>query len=276
MCFRENFLQVFLGLFLLVGFTTGANAQILIGPKAGVQFGWISFENEGEDIGDKGDKEFLKSSPALGIHAGATAIFKVKDRFFLDAELLYVLRQQVIKGRLDSQLKNTMNTHMIELPITFRMNFDGRMWNLKYQYFAGAGPNVSYWLFSTGKFQSSELDETDRPPLKYRTSFKAYQDGDRSDRLYIEDPNRLQLGVNAVVGIMFNPSGGNSFKLDFRFDYGHSYFAKTDYGIFPGLIDYAEPLRVRYSSLKVGMTYVFDTKVAERKKGKSTIKDRRK
>jgi hypothetical protein len=252
-----------------------ANGQILIGPKAGVQFGWVSFENEGQEAGDLADADFLKSTPALGVHAGVTAIFKVKERFFLDAELLYVLRQQVIKGRLDPLLKNTMNSHYVELPITFRMNFDGNIGNLKFQYFLGAGPNVSYWLFSTGKLESSELDEIDLPALKYKTSFKAYEDGDRADRLYIEDANRIQLGVHFLTGLMMNPAPGHAFKLDLRFDYGHSYFASSDYGIYPDLIDYAEPLKARYSAIKIGLAYVFDTKVAERKKGKSTAKIRK-
>ncbi len=251
------------------------HAQIHVGPKAGVQFGWTTFDDEGDDADDLADRDFLKSSPALGVHAGITAIFQVKERFFLDAELLYTVRQQVIKGRLDPELKNTMFSHMIELPLTFRMNFDARLWNLNYQYFLGAGPNVSYWLFSTGKLNSSELQEIDMPPVKYRTSFKAYEEGASSDRLYIEDPNRIQLGINIVAGFMTKPAQGNAFKFDVRFDYGHSYFGTSDYGIYPDVIEYAEPLTARYSALKLGLTYIFDTKVSERKKGKSTIKNRK-
>lgn len=275
MCFRKLFLSILCGLAITLLCEGAAYAQIHLGPKAGVQFGWVSLDDEADDPDDLADGDYVKSSPALGVHAGLTAIFQVKERFFLDAELLYTVRQQVIKGRLDPALKNTMFTHMLELPLTFRMNFDARLWNLNYQYFLGAGPNVSYWLFSTGKFNSSELEEVDLPPVKYRTSFKAYEEGAPADRMYIEDANRIQLGINIVAGFMTQPSKGNAFKFDVRFDYGHSYFARSDYGIIPGVIEYAEPMTARYSSLKVGLTYIFDTNVSERKKGKSTIKNRK-
>ncbi len=275
MCFRKSFLHVLIG-FLFIGIASStSHAQILIGPKAGVQFGWVSFDDEGIDGNDLSDKDYVKSSPSIGAHAGITAIFKVKERFFLDSELLYVVRQQVIKGKLDPALTNRMYTHMIELPVTFRMNFDGRLWNLKYQYFLGAGPNVSYWLFSKGKLDSSELQEVDLPPVKYSAAFEAYGENASSDKLYIEDPNRIQLGINVVAGVMLEPSEGNAIKFDVRFDYGHSYFAKTDYGIYPDVIDYSEPLRARYSAIKVGVAYILDTKVSERKKGKSTFKKRK-
>ncbi len=272
MCFRKCFLLILSGLFLI--FLSGGRAmsQIHLGPKAGVQYGWINFDDEPDDIDDLSDGDFLKSTPSIGAHAGITAIFQVKDRFYLDAELLYVVRQQVIKGRLDPLLKNKMFTHLVELPLTFRMNFDARMWNLNYEYFIGAGPNVSYWLFSTGKLTSSEIQEVDLPTVKYRTAFEAYEDGARTDRLYIEDPNRIQLGINLVAGVMFKPSEGNALKFDVRFDYGHSQFARKDYGNYPDVIEYSEPMQARYSSIKIGVAYILDTKVSERKKGKSTFK----
>jgi len=275
MCFRKIISFLFCGMLLVAGLSGSVFSQIHIGPKAGVQFGWVSFDDEPEDADDRPDGDFLKSTPALGVHAGVTAIFQVKERFYLDAELLYTVRQQVIKGRLDPELKNEMFTHMVELPITFRMNFDARLWNLNYQYFVGAGPNVSYWLFSTGTLNSSEIQEVDLPPVKYRTSFKAYEDGAPSDKLYIEDPNRIQLGINIVAGFMTQPAKGNAFKFDVRYDYGHSYFGSSDYGIYPDVVEYAEPLTARYSALKIGVTYIFDTNISERKKGKSTFRKRK-
>ena len=76
--------------------------------------------------------------------------------------------------------------------------------------------------------------------------------------------------MNAVAGFMFEPQAGNTIILDFRFDYGHSFLARKDYGIYPDLIDYSEPTRARYHALKIGIAYLIDTKVASRNKGKST------
>ncbi len=246
-----------------------ADAQILVGPKIGVQYGWVGLDN---DI----DKYFLNASPAIGFHAGGVAIFRVRERFYLHTELLYAFRQQVIKGELDEMLRSTTIGHYVELPISFKINFKSSISDLKYQWFAGAGPNVSYWVGGSNKLESSELDEIDQSPSKYKIAFEAIPDQDADpERLYIEDANRMQLGVNVVGGLMFEPQAGTSFIVDVRFDYGHSFLARKDYGYFPGVIDYSEPTRSRYMAIKLGLTYVFDTKVSESRKGKSTIKNRK-
>jgi hypothetical protein len=240
-----------------------------VGPKAGVQYGWVGLDR---DI----DREFLRSEPALGAHFGGVAIFRVRERFYLHTELLYSFRQQVIKGRQDELLESKTTNHFIELPISFKMNFKSRIKDLKYQWFAGAGPTLGYWLGGSNTLRSSELDEADRFPSDYSIKFDAIpiEDAD-NNTLYIDEGNRMQLGIHAVGGLMFEPQNGKAFIIDVRFDYGHSYFAREDYGYFPGLLDYSEPTRARYMAIKLGLTYVFDTNVSESRKGKSTVKNRK-
>ena len=268
MCCSRKIFNIILCILALGSFTPAA-AQILVGPKAGVQYGWIGLDR---DI----DREFLNTRPPVGVPAGGVAIFRIRERVDLHTELLYAFRQQVITGELDDMLKSTSMHHFIEVPISFKVNFKSSISNLRYQWFAGAGPNISYWLGGQTRLKSSELDETDRSPSDYKYKFSALPDTDADpDRLYIEEPNRLQLGIHVVTGLMFEPQEGTAFIIDLRFDYGHSYFAREDYGYFPGLLDYAEPMRARYQALKLGVTYVFDTKVSASRKGKSTVKDRK-
>ncbi|MCA6078892.1 porin family protein [Fulvivirga sedimenti] len=268
MCCSRIFFGIIFTLLMGIGCRL-AEAQILVGPKVGVQYGWIGLDN---DV----DKSFLNTSPAIGMHAGGVAIFRVRERFYLHTELLYEFRQQVITGELDELLRSNTTAHYIQLPISFKINFKSSISNLKYQWFAGAGPNLNYWIGGSTKLESSELDEIDQSPSRYKIAFKAIPDENTDpEKLYIEDANRMQLGVNAVGGLMFEPQTGTAFIVDIRFDYGHSFFARKDYGYFPGLLDYSEPTRARYMAIKLGLTYVFDTKVSESRKGKSTVKDRK-
>jgi len=268
MCCSRKFFTLFIVIIVVFG-TVRLDAQILVGPKAGVQYGWVGLDR---DI----DKEFLKSEPAIGAHVGGVAIFRVRERFYLHTELLYSFRQQVFTGKLDEQLQSKTTNHFIELPISFKVNFKSSINNLKYQWFAGAGPTVSYWIGGNTELQSSELQEIDRSPSDYKIAFQEIPlEGQDMNTLYIEDANRMQLGIHIVSGLMFEPQNGKAFIVDVRFDYGHSYFAREDYGYYPGLLDYSEPTRARYLAIRLGLTYVFDTNVAESRKGKSTVKNRK-
>ena len=269
MCCSRILFAAFLCSFLSILGINESHAQILVGPKAGIQYGWVGLDR---DI----DREFIRSEPELGAHFGGVAIFRVRERFYLHTELLYSMRRQAIKGRLDEQLVSKTTNHYAELPISFKVNFKSNIKNLKYQWFAGAGPVLSYWIAGTTNLQSSELAEIDMSPNNYTIAFKPIPIEDPDvNTLYIEDANRMQLGIHAVAGLMFEPQEGMAFIVDVRFDYGHSYFARKDYGYYPGLLDYSEPTRARYQALKIGVTYVFDTNVSESKKGKSTVKNRK-
>ena len=241
-----------------------SHAQLLVGPKFGAQMGWIGLNNDA-------DKEFLNSQVVPGFHGGAVAIWRVRDRFYLHTELLYALNKQRITGELDRLLESEITNHMLELPISFKVNFDQNIKNLKYQIYLGAGPNIRYWMGGNSTVFSSEIDEVGTTAQEYKIKFEEFpaENVDNS-KLYIEDANRVQLGVNAVAGLMFQPQGGHTIILDFRFDYGHSFLARKDYGFYPDLIDYSEPTRARYHAFKIGVAYLIDTNVASRNKGKST------
>lgn len=266
MCCNRKFFHVFLIAFACF-FAHESWGQLLVGPKFGAQMGWISIQQDQ-------DKEFLQSEMVPGFHAGGAAIWRVRDRFYLHTELLYAMNRQKITGKFDELLESNITNQMIELPVSFKVNFDTRIKNLKYQVYLGAGPNVKYWISGKSEVYSSEIDEVGVGTRNYTIEFEEYPEGldDNIDNslLYIEDANRIQLGVNAVAGLMFQPQSGHTIILDIRFDYGHSYLSRHDYGIYPDLIDYAEPIRSRYHAIKIGLAYLIDTNVASRNKGKST------
>ena len=265
MCCYRRFLIVFI---LVLGGLTAfeSNAQLLVGPRFGAQMGWVSLNR---DV----DKGFLNSPMTPGFYGGAAMMMRVRERFYLHSELLYAQNRQRITGEFDKQLESELTNHMIELPISFKVNFESQIKNLKWQMFLGAGPNIKYWISGTSNLFSSELDEKGSGPMDYKVEYAELPADDvQPDRLYVEDANRIQLGVNAVFGFLFEPQAGNTIIVDFRFDYGHSFQARKDYGFYPDLIDYSEPMRSRFHAFKVGVAYLIDTNVASRNKGKSTLK----
>jgi hypothetical protein len=87
----------------------------------------------------------------------------------------------------------------------------------------------------------------------------------------VKDPNRMQLGLNIAAGFVFEPMGYQKFMVLFRYELGHSFLSRTTDGVLVPVI-YQEPMRVRNHGLRISLSYLIDTKVSERKKGKSTIK----
>lgn len=259
-------LYFILGLVLII--STPTFSQIFVGPEVGVNYSWTSFK--------EGDlKEQFKMNPVPGFHVGGHLGFKVRNRFFLHSSLLYSTKGRELIGKSDKLLKSTSQYNYIEMPINFTVDFKSKIGKSKeFKYFVGIGPNVSYWLGGRGKFYNSELEENNNGELSYKIVFKEPQIEEQpADEMRVNNPNRLQLGLNFIAGIVFEPWYKQRFMLSFRYERGHSYIAKSD-GEFSGIY-FADPLKSRNQGFRVSLSYLVDLKTEERKKGKSTI-DKRK
>lgn len=264
---RKSCLQIFICCALFFFVSGNSGAQLLIGPKAGAQLSWINLADE--DL-----KENLNIEPLRGYHAGFALAFQVQKRFYLETSFLYSRKGKIIEGVLDPLLKYESVTHHIDMPVIYRMDFKGQLGKGKeFKWYVGVGPNVSYWLGGEGTLVSTELRaEQGISELEVDVVFDGDVNDDDPSKLAVVDPNRIQLGINFASGVAFEPPGGNFIVLEFRFELGHSYQAKEEFARFPNLLEFADPVRSRNAGLRVSLSYMFDTKVAERKKGKSTIK----
>jgi hypothetical protein len=74
-----------------------------------------------------------------------------------------------------------------------------------------------------------------------------------------------------AAGFVFEPMGYQKFLLLFRYELGHSFMSRTTNGVFEPVF-YQDDMRIRNHGLRISLSYLIDTKIAERKKGKSTIK----
>lgn len=244
-----------------------AYSQLLVGPEVGVNYSWTSLRDD--DL-----KERFKMEPVAGFHAGGRVAFKVRNRFFLHASLLYATKGRTLRGRMDSELRSKSAYSYIDMPINYTVDFKGSFKGKEFKYFLGIGPNVSYWLGGRGKFYSSELAENNENQLSYKLRFGADDnDEEMSGSLSVASANRVQLGLNLIGGIVFEPAYRQRFVFTVRYELGHSYLAKSD-GEFAGLY-YEEPYKSRNKGFRVSLAYLIDLKTEEHKKGKSTIDPRK-
>jgi hypothetical protein len=244
-----------------------AYSQLLVGPEIGVNYSWTSLRDD--DLKDR-----FKMKPVPGFHAGGRIAFKVRNRFFLHASLLYATKGRTLTGRMDPALKSSATYSYIDMPINYTVDFRSKLKGKEFKYFLGIGPNVSYWLGGRGKFFSSELDENNEDQLSYKIKFGSQEDENQSSgSLHVEKANRLQLGLNLIAGAVFEPAYKQRFMFTVRYELGHSFLAKSDAEL-AGLY-FEEPLKTRNKGFRVSLAYLIDLKTEERKKGKSTIDPRK-
>jgi len=254
-------------LILFFATTLPVFSQLLVGPEVGANYSWTSFRDD--DLKDQ-----FQQRPMVGFHAGGHIAFKVRNRFFLHASLLYSTKGRVLTSQYDGAMKNSAHYNFIDMPINYTVDFKGRIGKSKeFKYFLGIGPNVSYWLGGKGKFYNSELEENFKGIISYKIKFKEPSDDQDEKELRVKNANRLQLGLNLMAGIVFEPWHKQRFIFSVRYELGHSYLAKSD-GAFVGTY-YTEPLKSRNQGFRISLAYLYDLKTEERKKGKSTIDRRR-
>lgn len=242
---------------------TQASSQILVGPLGGANYSWISFA-------DKDLKDNYKQTPVFGFHAGGHLAFKVRNRFFLHTSLLYVTKGRDIDGEVDLQLKSTERYSFIEMPITYTVDFKGKIGsNKEFKYFVGIGPNIGYWLTAKGTLFNSDLEENNIGEISYKAVFKQDPESQQQDELNVQEPNRFQFGLNFVAGMVLEPAPRQRIMLTIRYELGHSYLAKKD-GTFLNTY-FVDPLKARNQGFRVSLGYLIDLKTEERKKGKSTL-----
>ncbi len=240
-------------------------AQVLVGPVAGANVSWITYD-------DKDYKDYYGISPVIGFHAGAQVSFRVQKRFFLNTSLIYSTKGKLEKGKLDATYRNQARYNYIEIPIVYTAEFKGNFGkgNRQYKWYIGAGPNVSYWLGGKGKISSSDLEEGSVSQLKYKIAFEKEEENVDYDQLGIQNPNRIQLGLNIATGFVFEPIGYHKVMVLFRYELGHTFLSGDSNGVLKGLT-YQDNMRVRNQGFRVSLSYLIDLKTAERKKGKTTL-----
>lgn len=259
------------------------NAQLLVGPVVGGAVSKATFF-------DKVDKDNYNAYPIPGFDAGGMASMRVKKNFVLNVQLLYAQRGKIYRGtndvRSDSQFRLTSRMKYIEMPIFYVLEFKQATKNFNsgkggqrkvYDWFAGGGPVISYWLSNQGTLKSSYLLENGIDKLSYKTvfgkedgSFDATNDANVQS---ITEPNRFQFAINISGGVAFQPVGFQKIIVTGHLNIGQTFFSRTTNGYFPASFVDPDAMRVKNHTFRISAAYLFDTKIENLRKGKST-KDR--
>ncbi len=249
---------------MLILFGVPLKAQVLVGPVAGPQLSWSNFN-------DKDLKSDFSTSPVFRYHAGASVSLRVHKRFFLTTSLLYSKKGKEIKGEVDTKLKNKVIYNHIDIPIIYTAQFRGSVkGNKGFKYYLGGGPNVSYWLGGKGTIASTDIVESGVSYIPYTVVFKKPLEEVAQDEMTVLEPNRIQIGINLVAGVVLQPLGFNEINIMLRYERGHSFLGRSN-GVFPAATDYTDILASRNSGIRLTLAYMVDLKTDQRKKGKSTI-----
>jgi len=254
-----------------------ANGQILVGPVAGGQVCFLSFYN-------KDNKDLYKIKPYYGFNAGGSISFRVRNDFFLQTSVLYSQKGKHMKGREDSLFNLSVKYRYIDVPILFTKELKVKFGKDRfYKIHLGIGPDVSYWLGGKGVLANSDLNENGiNPPnydLPYHVTFKKIDQTEvAEDEMNVQNPNRIQLGMIFSAGAVFEPDKFNRFMVSAQYTLGHSFLSppegQGDFG-HQNVLFYKDDLQTRFHVIAVSVAYFLDLNTEERKKGKSTINEKK-
>lgn len=240
------------------------NAQILVGPLIGGQTTWVVYDDK--DLNDK-------VLPSFGFHVGGNLSFRVQKRFFLHTSLIYSQKARTVKRDNDPNLNDHLRNNFIEMPIVYTVEFKGNVGksNKEFKWYLGAGPNISYWMGGRGRISSSDLMEANIDQLKYKMVFNKSFEEQKDNEMNVNEPNRMQLGLNLSAGIVFEPLPDQKYMLTARYELGHSFYGDNENGTLKQTIEYSAIMRVRNQGIWISLAYLIDLKTDQRKRGKSTI-----
>jgi hypothetical protein len=250
--------------------TATLNAQILIGPVAGPQVSWVSYDRNSDSKG------LYKQTPVYGFHAGVGVSFRVHKRFFLNTAFLYSTKGKYLEGKDDPLLKFQAKYNYIDVPMIYTVEFLHKVGKVKqYKFFFGIGPNVSYWLNSKGYIENSQLNEMIIDRVKYKAVFDKEEGDFNGNQMNVNNPNRWQFGLNFATGFVFEPLGYQKVMLTIRYELGGSYLSPNNPGQFTLTNEYKDDLRIHIQGIRLSLSYLVDLRNEDSKKGKSTINKRR-
>jgi hypothetical protein len=250
-----------------------AVAQVVsAGLKGGFNLSWTRSD-------DVDFRKAYSTHPVPGFSAGAVFSIEIKKRYSLHTEFLYSTKGRIVTG--DLALRDEVTYQYIEIPLIYQIHFKGRLGSKstrQFQWYAGIGPNFSYWLGGKGTITHFEITDHDVPEIPYTLRFgeRPPEEAGESGLVYIRDAHRIQLGINIGGGVWVEPMNNRKIMVDLRFELGHSWLAgaeSADY-VFPQT--YSKNLQARNLGFRLSLMYLLQTNLDKkvRNKGKSNLKQK--
>ena len=235
--------------------STDSLGQIHIGPKIGLQVlrpiynKAVLYEN-------------ISPGPMLGYNAGIAFDYDANKMFSFYSELYYTRKGKRLSGGIKDQFENKAIYNYIELPVLARMTFHENIKGRVFEWHLNGGGLISYWISGRGQIRSFEFDETNVTVLNYTIGYKPKPEEifDEEFVIYMEEPNRVQVGLILGGGLLFhNPSKSkkNIFMVDLRYTLRHSWLGR-DCEVDGGLDEYYEDFRTMEHIITLNLGYLFE------------------
>lgn len=238
----------------LLIFSPATKAQFRIGPKAGIQLSRAAFA-EAED------KAAINSYFKPGLRGGLQMNYRVNKLYSLQSEVLFSQTGRHVKSLDDyaNEVENKATHYYLNLPIMLRLSGHKLMGKNHVEYYANIGPSFNYWLGGRGKISSDEIYEfTFEKTMPYTIRFSAPEEDSRN-KMYVENPQRLQMSLDFGGGAVFDLGYHNHISVDVRssLGIGKTYMGAQKGGDY-GLFSYYENLKAVNHVLAVSVGYLRD------------------
>ncbi len=135
--------------------------------------------------------------------------------------------------------------------------------NIPTNWFLNIGPNINYWISSSGTIQVDPGVSQKFTGVFNKTPEPVYE------KMYLNNINRWLFGLN--IGIGFNASTLQKIVTELRFTWAGTYLGKKNSATM-NILGFEDNLKASLNVLNLSVAYVFDKDRNDSKKGKSTLK----
>ena len=254
-------LKFFIGCLSCLSTLTALAQEIRVGPVIGALASRPHYDN-------RDYSKVYKPGYGLSFQAGGVLEIKASDYFALHTELLYRQVSKRTRG-IDNYTISRDTYNYLSAPILLRGSVPVGQWEV----YLNGGPSISYWLGGHSFLRHGELIELEVYELDHRIAFREAPTEDLfTEPLYVNNANRIQLGLELGSGLMV-PLSGRYLMVDFRYRWGHTNMGNAD-SQYTTLIFYDDDLSFATHSWAVSLAYLIEFDLIKlTRKGKSkTIK----
>ncbi len=240
-----------------------AHAQkYTIGGKAGVLISWPAFA-------DKVDKKAFGSLPRLGISVAGLINFPLKEHYSFQAEGGFSRQGRTVTYNAGNW-RNKCTYYFADMSMMLRRSFRLRLAeNIPSNWFVNIGPNINYWISSSGTIAADPGVTQKFTGVFNRTPEPVY------DKMYLNDINRWLFGLNMGIGFNATTLRKQKIMTELRFTWAGTYLGKKNSATM-NILGFEDNLKASLNVLNLSVAYVFDKDRQDSKKGKSTLKIKRK
>jgi len=232
-CYKRLFIS-----FILLSSVEVTRAQLLIGPKGGVQ--------ATTTLQDEKNPE-LDMKAKLGWNLGVRTEFIFNHNLSLHSELFYSRKGKKVDLLGESLTHETTYNH-IDLPITVKYTFRAQGSQPSQEFYLRAGGFFSYWLSGNGVISGNAASQ------EYDISF---DEGENSlTTIHLPDANRLQAGFNFAAGMMFTLLPDQFLVAEIDANISHSFLSEQTEVIYP-VFGFQDNLRSRNLVIALNVSYLF-------------------